>query len=336
MRIPPGFAAAVATGAVLAGVVAGGGLVVTKLSGGDGGTGVTQLDTAGESTGADDGMVEQIPVSEQMPGLVIPDSLGGGFQIPDSFELPDIQLPDLSPTTGLPVTPGGPVTPGAPVGVTPPAGGTPAPAGSAGSTPTSPAPVCPTFTAPTTVKVNTVYPGSSSTVPVQNGTVRAMRPAFGPCSAETVVMDVVDGVASGELGYGAWRLSLDGANPATTWPAVAVTSTKAVSATAEAAGSCPTAPTKVKLTVNVRTVVLVPLLTPMALGQVKATPSGNGPCAPTESVTVPLDLLGVATVSLAPGTWTFTAVGKSVYSSTPENVVATDVGGTKSVSLIVK
>ena len=85
---------------------------------------------------------------------------------------------------------------------------------------------------------------------------------------------------------------------------------------------------------SVRTVVLVPLVTPLALGTLQATPSGSGPCKPA-AVSIPLDLLGTAKASLAPGSWTFSVNGKSVYSG-PATLTATAEGGSKTIALVVQ
>ncbi|MGQ0465201.1 MAG: hypothetical protein ACT4QG_07740 [Sporichthyaceae bacterium] len=328
-RKPPekraSFASAVATGAVLAAVVAGGGILLNAA--GDGGGSVTQLDTGGGSGSADE-LVEQIPLAEgAAPGA--PES--GGFLIPDSLNIPDIEIPDL---TGSFVGSGTPLAPSGSAGGARPKTN-PAPPSGGGSTPN--AATCPTFEAPATVAVNTVYPGGSAgdTVATSSGTLRATRAAFGPCAAKTVEFAVVDGRATGPLGYGAWLLALDDASAVTQWPVVVVTSTNAIAATANAEGICSTKATTVTVTATNKPLVLGLLGTPLISGKVVATPAAkNGPCLPSAAVPIQLDLLGRGTVELAPGTWTFTVAGRSLVE--PVTVVAAESGGEQSAVLVVK
>lgn len=320
----PSFASAVATGAVLAALVAGGGVLLNSAGTDDGQ--VTQLETGG--SGPEDELVEQIPLADGgAPGAVVPQP--GGFVIPDSLNIPDLQIPDLTAGlagSGTPLAPSGPATAGSPTG---PSTGT---STGNGSAPTAAA--CPTFEAPATIAVNTVYPGGAATdsVPTGTGTLRATRAAFGPCTAKTVELDVVKGRATGSLGYGAWLLTLEGASPVTQWPVVVVTSTSGVSAIANAAGTCPTAKTRVTVTATNRPLLgLLP--TPLISGRVTATPvARSAPCQPTAAVPVQLDLLGRGFAELAPGTWTFTVVGRSL--AAPVSVAAGEFGGAKSVALV--
>lgn len=261
----PSFASAVATGAVLAAVVAEGGVLLN--SAGDGDNQVTQLDTGG--AGSDDGLVEQIP--------------------------------DLTPSAGGvvdPAAPGGPTTAGSP---TQPSTGAPAPA----------AVTCPTFAAPATVAVNTVYPGggTANTVPVASGTLRATglrrvagcpggRQPGGAVAGRRRRLDQCRIGGSGRGGHLSHRQD-EGDREATNKPLLGL------------------------------------LGTPVISGKVTATPvAKDAPCQPTAAVPVQLDLLGSGTVELAPGTWTFSVVGRSLLSSKPASVVVGDSGGPKSVALV--
>lgn len=304
----PSFASAVATGAVLAAVVASG--VVLLNSTGTGGHQVTQLDTGGGSKSEDE-LVEQIPLAEGAPpGAAAPEP--GGFVIPDLAG------------NGTPLAPGSPVTGGA----------TAKPSASSGGGSTSTAVTCPSFEAPATVAVNMVYPGGRATdsVPTGNGTLRATRAAFGPCATKTVELDVSNGRATGPLGYGAWLIALEGASPVSQWPVLAVTSTSGVSTIVNAAGTCPTGKTRVA--VRATNKPLLGLLgTPVISGKVTAAPvAEDAPCQPTAAVPIQLDLLGRGSAELAPGTWTFSVVGRSL--SAPVSIPVGASGGTKSVALV--
>ncbi|MGQ0846214.1 MAG: hypothetical protein ACT4QF_18995 [Sporichthyaceae bacterium] len=344
----PGFAAAVATGAVLAATVVGGGFLVKAL-GGDG-DGVVQLDTSGAGAGAKAGLVDQVPVGagqSEVPGAEAPVLSDGGADLPTIADLPD--FPDLTiPGLEGPASGPGP----APGATTPGAGGSPstpqkpatqAPGSPAGGGTSPSAPACPTLEAPVAVAVNTVYPGggAANTVPVAGGTLRASRPAFGPCSAQVVELPISNGSAAGRLGYGAWAIVLDGATPATEWPVLAVTSSEALTSTANVAGTCPSGVTTVAVTATNKGVLnllgIEVLGTPIASKAVTATPAaGTGPCRATAPVSVTLDGSGKGTVALSPGTWTFSIAGRELLSSTPATVVAGPADATKSVALVAK
>lgn len=195
---------------------------------------------------------------------------------------------------------------------------------------------CPTVSAPTALTVNTAYTvlGITTPVAVASGNVTATRTASGGCAAATVPMTVTAGSASGNLGYGTWTFSLDGASPASSWPSVNVTSSGNVAATVNALGSCASTTTMISATVQQHVVVNIPLVA----GTLRATMTANGPCQPATSVTT-LVAAGITALplQLPPGTWTFSVDGHTYNSSTPasDKIVVTGAGGSSPLTLVV-
>jgi hypothetical protein len=197
---------------------------------------------------------------------------------------------------------------------------------------------CPAISGPVTLTANTktTVLGITTTVPLASGTITATRTANGSCTAQTQAFTVTAGTATGTLPYGTWTFAVTspsgGASYTGSWPTATVSSSAGTSATVSLLGSCSTTPTTVSVGVKQR---ILGLNLDMAAGTLRATMTANGACQPATSVTS-LIVLGHTSISLLPGTWTFSVDGLSPYSSTPASAAVTVPGATTTANLVVQ